>query len=689
MTASGEPAPETPKAASAQLAPGSGGKAAGPPPVPDGIAYRKLFRWSWAVVRTAFPTFVLATVLALVAQTLVQYNVQLLTSIVSMLTGSATGAKGGGSFLDSLVPGDLRVAGVLLVVLLLVRIVFVVGARLLTALSDNLMSSRLQVRLHDRLLRLGPDYHRNHDVSSSTLVVSQFAPGSQAIFSDLISFPLLRGVGVVTATVLLVGNLQKLGDPPLWMTGALITALFLLPVGTWWLATKVRRAFVQVRENQKAVQEELLNSLTQPGEVQVLGAESQRSESFGRSVLRLVRSRIRAVLRLEVVNQFQSSVPDVLQAIFLAYGIAYVLRTGDVTAAGPIIGIYYFVPQAVQPVQELMQFYVGIQSSWAQVQDVITVLEAESAVLDSADARDAPDGVQPLQLDDVVYAYEPGGRRILDGLQYTFGPGGVTAVVARSGGGKSTLFNLLCRLYDPQAGAVRFGGIDIRGLHVRSYRHRVAKVSQFPLLIFDTIRANFHLVDPDATDEAIRAVCERTGLWQVLEGVVSGGSGPLDYVLPRAQDQGLSGGERRLLSITRALLTEPAVLLLDEPTTGIDKLGREMLLRILGDLGRRMTIVLVDHNVREFVSEVADEVCVLENGTFTAQGRPADLASRPGLFRSLYEQEGDENAAAAATVGPPPAGVQPTAGLKPGAGGPTLKQGLKPGASDDMKEKQP
>jgi len=389
------------------------------------------------------------------------------------------------------------------------------------------------------------------------------------------------------------------------------------------------------------------------------------------------------MLRLEVVNQFQSSVPDLLQVAFLAYGIAYVLRTGDASATGPILGIYYFVPMAVNPVQELMHYYVGVQSSWPEVQDVIEVLETEPVVLDSGDARDASEGAQPLHVDGVVYAYGAGRRRILNGVTHVFGPGGVTGVVARSGGGKSTLFNLLCRLQDPDEGTIRFGGTDIRLLHLRSYRHRVAKVSQFPLLILDTIRANFQLVDATATDERIRAACERTGLWNVLEGVVNEGEQPLDYVLPRAQDQGLSGGERRLLAITRALLTEPAVLLLDEPTTGIDRIGREMIMRLVAELGQKMTIILVDHNVREFVAEVADEVCVLEDGVIADKGRPADLASRPGLFRSLYEQEEDEGAhphqATALEVQPPD--VQPRMGLKPGAGGPLLKNG--PGAGTD------
>jgi ABC-type multidrug transport system ATPase subunit len=111
---------------------------------------------------------------------------------------------------------------------------------------------------------------------------------------------------------------------------------------------------------------------------------------------------------------------------------------------------------------------------------------------------------------------------------------------------------------------------------------------------------------------------------------------PLDYVLPRGPGEGLSGGERRLLSVTRGLLRKPLVLLLDEPTTGIDAIGRSMLADVLTDACQDMTVLLVDHDM-DFVRRVADLVCCLEDGRFTMTGSPAELATRPNLFSRLLE----------------------------------------------------
>lgn len=641
---------------------------ASPPPAGarprEPVAYRRLLTWSWFCVRGALGLFLLGTGLSLLVQSLAQYNVQVLASVLSQLQpqagagGAAKGAAPGG-YLDGLVPGDLQTAGVLFVALLFTLIVLNLVNRLVQTASDNIMSARLQRSLHDRLLALGPDYHRTHDVGGTQLVVSQFVLGAQGLFKDFLSFPVLRGIGLLTALFLLVGNLQKLGGAPTWMTALLLSTVVVLPVGSWWFSQRVRRAYEQVRESQKGVAEELLNSLSQPLEVQVLRAEPQRSSALQAALRRLVGFRIRASFRNELVTQFQNATPQVLQAVFVLYAIALVLKTGNTAVAGPIVAIYYFVPEAVRPLQEILQFFVGLNASWPQVQSVIEVLEATPAVQDRPGAREAPAGLQPIGLEGASFSYTGNGRRILDAVTHTFAPGKVTALVARSGGGKSTVFNLLCRLQDPQGGCVRLGGADVRELALGSYRRRVTKVSQFPLLVMDTLRVNFRLADAEATDVQIRAACERTGLWAELVKVDGRPADPLDMVLPRSWDQGLSGGQRRVLAITRALLTRPSVLLLDEPTTGVDALWRDRLVGLVQELAGDITVLVVDHNVRDFISEVADVVCVLEEGRFTQVGTPQELAARPGLFQSLYLRSEHEDAEAAP---PGPAAALPGKG---------------------------
>jgi ABC-type transport system involved in cytochrome bd biosynthesis fused ATPase/permease subunit len=157
-------------------------------------------------------------------------------------------------------------------------------------------------------------------------------------------------------------------------------------------------------------------------------------------------------------------------------------------------------------------------------------------------------------------------------------------------------------------------------------------LSQTPLIITDTVRENFRLACDDAQDREIEAVCREVGLWPILETFAP--HAPLDAMLSPAPGEGLSGGARRLLAIARVLLLKPQVVLLDEPTTGVDVLGLEPLLACLQRVARDATLVIVEHNL-DFVWRLVGTVCCLEDGRFTECGDVAELANRPGLFQSM------------------------------------------------------
>jgi ATP-binding cassette subfamily B protein len=611
-----------------------------PPPGSGEVPYGKLFRWGWSVVSAALGWFVVNTGLGLLTQALLQYNVQLLATVVSGLSAASSGRpvspRIADTFLARLLPRDVETAAALFATLALVLVGLQIADRVLTSWTDATMLARLQQRLHDKLLTLGPGYHQQHDLSETTLIVTRYALGTEQMLRDLISFPVVRGVTLLLAMVFLVTNMQAIGQTPIWLRALLLSALFILPVGGWWLSRRVRVAFDRVRKSETAMAREFANSAQLPIEVQLMAAEPQRSRAFGRQVSEYIRQKVRASIRLELVNQFQSTTPHLLQTGFLIYGVFFALRSGDPRAAGPILAIFYFVPQAVAPIQDILQFLMGLNSTWPQVQQVVEILEARPEVEEQSNARPLAPETGEVALENVTFQFAPDGPRVLDGLSFVFPSGRVAAVVARAGMGKSTLLNLVARVRDPQKGTIRIGGDDVREVTLKSLRDRVVKVSQFPLLLADTMRANLKLALPEASDAELERVCRRTRFWDVLEKVSGPGRNPLDYVLPRGPGEGLSGGERRLLSVTRGLLRKPLVLLLDEPTTGIDAIGRSMLADVLQDACRDMTVLLVDHDM-EFVMRVASLVCCLEDGHFTAVGPPGELAGQPNLFSRLLD----------------------------------------------------
>jgi ABC-type multidrug transport system fused ATPase/permease subunit len=611
----------------------------------DAVPYRKLFWWSWYVISAAFGWFLLDLILTLSFILLSQYNVQVLASVVSGLgrsfvgTGeaaanAATASSGG--FLAAFLPSTLQTAAITFAIIAVLIIFLKFLEKIVMTWSNSLMLARLQQRLHDKLLNLGPGYHQSHELGETLLIVTRFASEIQPLLRDLMSFPVIKGIGLVTAMIFLTNNLATVGKTPLWIQMILLASIIILPLGGWRLSLKLRQAYQRVRNSDLALANEFSNSASMPLEVQLMGAERQRSEAFCSRLRPLIHNRLIASLRLEIATQFQLSTPIFLQTIFLIYGVFFALQSGNPAAPGAILAIYYFVPEAVGPLQDIFLFFGGLQSNWPQVEKVVEILEAEPEVQEKPGAVALDPRQGALVLENLTFAYSPEGEKILDDLSYAFAPGKITAIVARAGVGKSTLLNLVARLHDPAKGRILIDDQDIATVTLSSLRRHVAKVSQFPLFIADTIRANFKLSNVDSSDEELEEVCRRTGLWEVLQNAAGAEVYPLDYVLPRTSGEGLSGGQRRLLAVTRALLLHPAILLLDEPTTGIDALGVAQLAPVLREACQGLTVLLVDHDM-EFIYNFADWICCLDHGRFNEAGTSEELAGRPGLFKELLE----------------------------------------------------
>jgi ABC-type multidrug transport system fused ATPase/permease subunit len=611
-------------------------KPAVPPPAPASVPFRTLWRWGWVVVRGAPGWFALSTAVSLVAQLAAQYAVQILGAAVSLLTAQP-GVGPARGFLP--VPHDKVVAVVAFAALSAGAILLTWLDRVLTVHSDAVLLGRLQRRLHDRLLGLGPSFHGKHDAATAVAIVSRFSVGAEMILRDLVSAPLTRGIGLATALVFLADNLVAIRGAPAPMKAAMVVFLVALPIVAGKLVARSRPALAKTRDAELALLSELTTSTERPLEVQLLGAEALRARAFGDKVDAHVRARLASTLRTETASQVQKALPQLLGAAFLVYA-ALRARPDE---AGAIVALFYFVPAAVAPIQQLLLFASGLALAWPQIEKVVAVLEAEPDVRERAGARALPGGNLGVELRGVTFRYAPSAPAVLDDASHVFAAGKVTALVARIGGGKSTALDLVARLRDPEAGAVVLGGLDARDATLASLRARVAKVSQFPLYLPASIRENLRLARADATDDQLRAALERTGLWTALERLAP--DDPLGWTLPRNAAEGLSGGQRRLLAITRALLTSTEashrpVVLLDEPTTGIDALGRRALVDVVRGALQGATVLVVDHDM-EFVRAVADEIVVLDGGKVAEVGAPDALARAGGLFQRLCEATGE------------------------------------------------
>jgi ATP-binding cassette subfamily B protein len=300
---------------------------------------------------------------------------------------------------------------------------------------------------------------------------------------------------------------------------------------------------------------------------------------------------------------------------------------GDGTLTiGTLITAIYLLQLVFQPLQELSDIYGQLQSAGAAMVKITTILDEEPGIQDKPGAKPLPRLEGDLDVDSVVFAY--GKDPVLRGISFHMAPGACFALVGESGHGKSTLARLIGRHYDPDEGAVRVDGNDLRDVQLRSYRRQLGVVLQDPFLFSGTIATNIRFAKPDATDEEVHAAAAAVGVDRVAARL----SGGLDHEV-REGGAGLSAGERQLISIARALLADPRILVLDEATSNIDRPTEVLIERALDRLLHGRTSIIIAHRLSTV--RRADEILVVENGQIIQRGSERELLKVDGPFRRL------------------------------------------------------
>ena len=301
---------------------------------------------------------------------------------------------------------------------------------------------------------------------------------------------------------------------------------------------------------------------------------------------------------------------------------------------GTLIVAVSLLQLVFQPLQDLSDVYGQLQSAAAAMVKISSILDEESEVQDKPGAAPLPRIVGDLDLDSIVFAY--GKEPVLHGVSFRMEPGQCFALVGESGHGKSTLAKLIGRHYDPDQGAVRVDGHDLRDVELRSYRRQLGVVLQDPFLFSGTIASNIRFAKPDATDEEVWAAAAAVGVDRVAARL----SGGLDHAV-REGGAGLSSGERQLISIARALLADPRILVLDEATSNIDRPTEVLIERALDRLLKGRTSIIIAHRLSTV--RRANEILVVENGQIAQRGSERELLSQDGPFRRLaHALEGGE-----------------------------------------------
>ncbi|MEM2028689.1 MAG: ATP-binding cassette domain-containing protein [Candidatus Bathyarchaeia archaeon] len=230
--------------------------------------------------------------------------------------------------------------------------------------------------------------------------------------------------------------------------------------------------------------------------------------------------------------------------------------------------------------------------------------------------------------ENVSFGY--GETKVFENFNLKVNPGEILAVVGPTGAGKTSLANLILRLYDPQGGRILIDGVDIRKIRLSSLRRQISLVPQEPILFKDTVRENIRYGKPDAKDEEIIRVIHDLGLEPIIKTLPEG----LDTMVSEG-GANLSVGQRQLINVARTLLRKPKIIILDEATSSVDPYTESLLQEALKRLLSGRTCIIIAHRLS--TTFLADRVIVLDGGKIVEEGTHNELLKRGGLFAKLYE----------------------------------------------------
>ena len=316
-------------------------------------------------------------------------------------------------------------------------------------------------------------------------------------------------------------------------------------------------------------------------------------------------------------------------SVVLVFGGSLVTK-GVMTAAGFVAYIAAF-SQLTRPLRSFIDQFANINQGIAAGERIFSIIDAESAVQDKADAVALEEFKDKIEFKNISFSYDS-SREVLHDVSFTVRKGETVALVGPSGGGKSTLSELIPRFYDPAVGEISIDGKPLADYTQESLREKMGIVSQDTILFNDSIRANIAMGREDATEEQIVAAAKIANAHDFIMQTEAGYD-------TNVGDRGmkLSGGQRQRLSIARAVLRNPEILILDEATSALDTESEKLVQEALTSLLEGRTSVVIAHRLSTIHN--ADRIIVIDSGRIAEQGTHAELMERNGIYAKLIEMQ--------------------------------------------------
>ncbi|NDK73208.1 ABC transporter ATP-binding protein [Rhodococcus qingshengii] len=482
--------------------------------------------------------------------------------------------------------------------------------------------------------------------------------GAQRAFSDTLSGVVSNLVTLVITLIVMLGISWQIT-----VLALLLLPIFVIPARR--MGAKLAALNREAANHNSLMSTQMTERFSAPGAtlVKLFGRPSQESAEFAVRASRVRNIGVRTAMLQSVFVTALTLVSALALALVYGLGGFYALR-GQLDA-GAVVAMALLLTRLYSPLTALASARVDVMSALVSFERVFEILDLAPLITEKPDARTVPQGPVSVEFKNVTFAYPSadkvslasleevaildtrGGEDVLHDLSFRTEAGQMVALVGTSGAGKSTVAQMIPRLYDIDSGSVELGGVDVRDLSADSIRETVGMVTQDGHLFHESLRSNLLLARPDATEEDLREVLERARLTDLVASLPDG----LETVVGE-RGYRLSGGERQRLTIARLLLAQPRVVILDEATAHLDSTSEAAVQEALGEALAGRTAVVIAHRLSTIRS--ADLILVVEAGQIVERGNHEELLARGGRYAELYRTQFDTNARKNGALAPTP-----------------------------------
>ncbi|MFC9503066.1 ABC transporter ATP-binding protein [Streptomyces sp. NPDC057002] len=518
----------------------------------------------------------------------------------------------------------------------------ILGRRLSATLGENLILD-LRTAVFDHVQRMPVAFFTRTRTGALVSRLNNDVIGAQRAFSNTLS-------GVVSNLVTLLLTLAVMLTLSWQIT---LLALVLLPVfviPARRMGSRMARMQREAATLNAAMGTRMTERFSAPGAtlVKLFGRPEEESEEFAERARRVADIGVRTATAQAAFITALTLVSAL--ALALVYGLGGWFALRGALEPGAVVSLALLLTRLYAPLTALAGARVEVMSALVSFERVFEVLDLRPLIEEKPDARGVPDGPVAVEFEKVRFGYPAadkvslasleevatldrrGGDEVLHGISFRAEPGQTVALVGSSGAGKSTVAQLLPRLYDADGGTVRVGGVDVRDLSARALRETLGMVTQDGHLFHDTVRANLLLARPAATEEEVWDALRRARLDDLVRSLPDG----VDTVVGE-RGYRLSGGERQRMTIARLLLARQRVVILDEATAHLDNTSEAAVQEALTEALEGRTAVVIAHRLSTVRS--ADQILVVEAGRIVERGTHEELLAAGARYAELYRTQ--------------------------------------------------